>query len=117
MKSALIVDDQEAVGRTLKRHLEMDGFDVQTVGNGIDALALLKARAYSVVFLDLMLPDMTGLALLAKLKSDNSAARIIAMSGDDTLLQEASSSSDAVLSKPLKSVEIEKALENAGLIT
>ena len=116
MISALIVDDQEAVARTLMSYLEMEGYHAWAVENGNAALASLEKSTPSVVFLDLMLPDMDGIALLSKIKNNNSATKVIAMSGDETLLERASSSSDAVLAKPLKSVEIKKALEKAAVI-
>ena len=66
--SILIVDDEENLRLTLSRILTKSGFTVTTASSGEDALRLLQAGAYELAFIDLMMPGMGGLKLLAELR-------------------------------------------------
>jgi DNA-binding response OmpR family regulator len=64
----LIVDDEENLRLTLSRILTKAGFNVTTASSGEDALRLLQAGAYELAFIDLLMPGIGGLALLAELR-------------------------------------------------
>ncbi|MEX2116010.1 MAG: response regulator [Bacteroidota bacterium] len=67
-KTILWVDDEIDL---LKAHvllLEERGYKVETAANGEDALALVRARRYDLVFLDEMMPGMGGLRTLSEMK-------------------------------------------------
>lgn len=69
--SVLVVDDEEEITRTLRVHLELRGFEVETAGSGAAALALLDGRRFDIVLLDIRMPAMDGVALLAKIKESH----------------------------------------------
>ena len=64
----LVIDDEEAIRLFLEATLEDRGYEVVTAGTGQLALASAVERVPDLVLLDLMLPDMTGLQVLAGLK-------------------------------------------------
>lgn len=56
----LVIEDDRAVQKALKRLFEAEGFTVDVAGNGVDGLAMFRAAAPSVLVLDLSLPGMPG---------------------------------------------------------
>lgn len=62
--SVLVVDDDAAIRRLLSTLLHRANAEVETVGDGDDALARLQTRPYSVVILDLMMPKTDGFEVL-----------------------------------------------------
>lgn len=64
MKSILLVDDELKLLRILSSSLKKKGYQVHTATNGQSARKMLSEERIDVVFLDIMLPDTTGLILL-----------------------------------------------------
>ena len=65
MKSRiLVVDDQEAFARQIKRRLEKEGHRVEVSTDGKDALRVLEEERFNMVISDLKIPHMNGLELL-----------------------------------------------------
>src|SRR5579863_1594891 len=64
----LIVDDEPAIGETLKEILLTENYRVDTAGTGKDALAMLGGGRYDLVIIDRRMPDMSGLELLAEIQ-------------------------------------------------
>lgn len=71
MSSVLIVEDEKHLADGLRYNLEAEGYDVETVGTGEEALSLLVdgRKTYDVVVLDVMLPGIDGFSLASKLRS------------------------------------------------
>jgi two-component system cell cycle sensor histidine kinase/response regulator CckA len=82
-RTVLVVDDDETVRRVLHLSLERAGFRVLTAEHGIHALALLDAEPAPVdlVLTDVVMPEMNGLALAARLLARRPTPRVIFMSG------------------------------------
>jgi DNA-binding response OmpR family regulator len=68
--SILVVDDDPVILQLLRVNFELEGFDVLTAPDGESALALARERNPDVVVTDVMMPRMSGLQLLEKLRSD-----------------------------------------------
>ena len=66
--SILIVDDEEKLRMTLSRILSKAGYNVTTAASGEEALNLTQAGAFELAFIDLMMPGIGGLALLAEFR-------------------------------------------------
>jgi two-component system, OmpR family, alkaline phosphatase synthesis response regulator PhoP len=67
----LVADDEPHIGRIIKMKLEQGPFRVTLAYDGPEALSVLeKDNDVSVVFLDLMMPGMSGLDVLAKMRAD-----------------------------------------------
>ncbi len=80
---ALVIDDSFIFQRVMTEVLEaLDAISsVDVSGNGKDGLARLRQHHYDVLFLDMVLPDLSGLDVLAQLKSMSSAPPVIVVSG------------------------------------
>jgi DNA-binding NtrC family response regulator len=68
MPTVLIVDDEKNIRATLSRGLHLDGFRTQEAGNGLEALQALEGGGIDLVLLDVQMPEMDGLALLAAME-------------------------------------------------
>jgi len=60
----LIVDDEAALRHTLARILQRAGLEVTTAGSGQEALDYLRRQPFDLVYLDIRMPDMSGLKAL-----------------------------------------------------
>jgi len=60
----LIIDDEASLRQTLARILQRAGFEVTTAANGKEGLALVSQHPFDLIYLDIRMPDMSGLELL-----------------------------------------------------
>ncbi len=67
--SILIVDDEPKLARSLALILQRAEYVVTTAPDAAKALQLLKAGAYDLVYLDIRLPDQSGIQLLPQIKA------------------------------------------------
>jgi CheY-like chemotaxis protein len=84
MHSILLVDDDRAALDGMSQLLKLAGFSVATARDGVAALAKLKDQRFDVMLLDIWLPKMTGLELLAQLDDLPHQPKVIVMTGDDS---------------------------------
>jgi DNA-binding response OmpR family regulator len=79
----LVADDSETVLLMLQRRLEMEGYDVVTATDGIEALEVLKEGASDdpdLILLDAMMPKMSGLEVLEELRNSGSKIPVLMIS-------------------------------------
>ena len=79
--SLLLVDDNDALRATCADVLGAGGWDVVPVASGEAAMAALSRQSFPVALVDLVLPDMGGLAVLSALKERDPTAEVILMTG------------------------------------
>jgi CheY-like chemotaxis protein len=72
----LFVEDDASVAQMYSLKLELDGYTVDVAGDGITALEKARTIRPDIVFLDLRLPKLDGLAVLERLRADTSTAAI-----------------------------------------
>jgi CheY-like chemotaxis protein len=72
----LFVEDDASVAQMYRLKLELDGYAVDVAGDGITALEKARTIRPDIVFLDLRLPKLDGLAVLERLRADTSTAAI-----------------------------------------
>ena len=65
----LVVEDDKTVAEVVTRYLEREGFTVESVGDGRDALARADAQTPDLVVLDIMLPGLDGLEVCRRLRA------------------------------------------------
>jgi DNA-binding response OmpR family regulator len=70
MKKALVVEDDPDIVELIDHYLRAEGFAVEALGDGRQALERLRAGGHDVVILDLQLPGLDGLSLCAELRRD-----------------------------------------------
>jgi FixJ family two-component response regulator len=66
----LIVDDETNVRLVLRMTLETEGYEIFESGSGAHALQTLAEHSFALAILDLRMPGMDGLALLARMRED-----------------------------------------------
>lgn len=81
----LIVDDEAAAARSLQQVLQLEGLESHAVNSGADALIELKRRHYHIVLLDLHMPGIDGIAVLAEINQHHHATSTIVVSGESEL--------------------------------
>jgi len=75
--SVLIIEDDDGVRESLAAILREEGYVVEVVGNGTDALQRLRERTHpTLILLDLMMPVMSGGEFLAVLRQTDATAAI-----------------------------------------
>jgi len=72
----LIIEDETDVADLLSHHLKSAGFSVETAYTGCVAIQMLKNRVPTLVVLDLMLPEISGLDLCRMIKSDPRTSQV-----------------------------------------
>ncbi|AOZ93774.1 response regulator transcription factor [Paenibacillus crassostreae] len=73
----LIVEDEDKIARVLEIELESEGYRVAKAGNGLDALEIYRAGGIDLILLDVMLPGMSGIELLRKIRMNDSQISIL----------------------------------------
>ncbi len=76
LRVALVVDDSMLIRHTVCRFLEERGFTVESAANGIEALAVLDTITPDLILTDLQMPKMSGMELIAELRSRPASAGI-----------------------------------------
>jgi len=69
VRKILVVDDEPQIRRALRTNLQAHGYQVETAGNGGEALEIAAAAAPEVVVLDLGLPDLDGTEVIRRLRA------------------------------------------------
>ena len=77
----LVVDDDAGVRNFLRMLLELEGYEVATVGNGIEALEVQRSDPAAVVLTDIFMPDADGMETIVQLREEFPQTKIIVMSG------------------------------------
>lgn len=88
----LIVDDEPWIQDVFRDFCEIiDALEVKIASNGADALQLVKDNKFDLVTLDLIMPEMSGLEVLSKIKSMTPNLPVIIITGNatDKLINEA----------------------------
>jgi CheY-like chemotaxis protein len=80
----LVVDDDRSTRHLIRLQLRSAGYAVETAGDGAAALARLRRRTFDLVLLDVWMPGMDGLEMLARLRDEPSQPKVVVMTADDT---------------------------------
>lgn len=69
MKRVLVVDDDAELCELVAEYLGPEGFDVETVGDGLEGSEMALAGDYAIIVLDVMLPGINGFEVLRRIRS------------------------------------------------
>jgi CheY-like chemotaxis protein len=110
-KLILIVDDNEDVAHIAAAYLSKRGYAVVTATDGPRALALVAERRPDCILLDIMMPTMSGLEVLTRLKQEPATSSIpvilvTAKSGDDDVLEGYKEGADYYITKPFSAQQL-----------
>ncbi len=108
MAKVLLVDDDNTTVMLLKTLLELDGFEIQTVGNGSDVMSLLDNFQPDVVLMDYHLSDMDGVEVLRGIRKHEAYAElpVVMASGLDVSEEAAAAGANMFLIKPFEPDEL-----------
>jgi len=119
MANILVVDDEPDVLEALARALRIAGHNVSTAPDATQALALSAEHSFDVVVLDYLMPSMTGIELLNRIRTYHPTIRSVIVSGKiDTQVNEESITTelrdrieaDIYLHKPLENPKLLQAI-------
>ncbi len=106
----LIVDDDPGIRETISQIIEELGYTSETASDGLDALAILDSGPFLCVFTDIMMPKMTGLELIKKIKAKDVSLPIIVITGYASLeiaIDAMKCGASDFISKPFKVSQIQ----------
>lgn len=109
MHKVLLVEDDDQLREVIGAYLEVSGFSVTSVKTALECWQAVRNEKYSLVVLDLGLPDEDGLVLLRKLKTLNNQLPVIVCSGrgtDDDKIIGLEFGANDYLAKPFKMKEL-----------
>ncbi|MEQ9380093.1 MAG: response regulator, partial [Pirellulales bacterium] len=81
----LVIEDYEPIRESVTEGLRDVGFAVDTAADGADGLWLAESNDYDVIVLDLMLPEVDGLTILKKVRSNKCSACVLILTARDQL--------------------------------
>ncbi|MDK1002783.1 two-component system response regulator YkoG [Bacillus subtilis] len=81
----LIVEDEEKIARVLQLELEYEGYSVTIKHNGTEGLDAAAEGGHSLVLLDVMLPGLSGLEVLRRLRKTDSQTPVILLTARDSI--------------------------------
>jgi DNA-binding NtrC family response regulator len=112
----LLVDDDPDFRGSVARRFLRRGYQVQEASSGPEALTFCERRQYDVVILDLVMPGVSGIEVLEKLKAAHSECEVIMLTGQGTIetaVQAMKLGAYDFLTKPFQLTELEVLIEKA----
>ncbi|MFH0988781.1 MAG: response regulator [bacterium] len=77
----LLADDEDGLRTTIAAWLSDEGFDVQDVSNGLDAIKTVQQNDFDIALLDIKMPGANGLEVLRYIKKNSSTTEVVMMTG------------------------------------
>ncbi|MBQ8358947.1 MAG: response regulator transcription factor [Oscillospiraceae bacterium] len=104
----LVVDDEELLVKGIRFNLQNDGYEVITGSNGLDAIRIVQDSAPDLIVLDVMMPEMDGLAACSRIRefSDVPIILLTAKTDDMDKLMGFDCGADDYLTKPFNILEL-----------
>ncbi|MDD5169231.1 MAG: diguanylate cyclase [Syntrophales bacterium] len=101
----LIIDDDPHIRKTLSDILKIKGYEPLTAKNGTEGLEFLRWSSVNLVIIDLGLPDMSGLEVLKRVKTDHPSTEAIILTGNaslDSAIEATNKGAFSYLQKPFE---------------
>lgn len=105
----LVADDDRAVRESLARALELEGYDVVTATDGVQALARTRRDVFSALIVDVMMPHVDGVAVCRVLRADDDRTPLLlltARAGTRERVAGLDAGADDYLCKPFEVPEL-----------
>ena len=109
MYSILVCDDEKDIVSALKIYLMADGYQVFEAYNGKEALEVLKEQDIHLVLMDIMMPEMDGIAAMVKIRETSNVPVILltAKSEDTDKVLGLTVGADDYITKPFNPIEVQ----------
>ncbi|MBI5051090.1 MAG: sigma-54-dependent Fis family transcriptional regulator [Nitrospirae bacterium] len=85
MKKILVIDDETIIRLSCERTLIPEGYEVKSALGGKEGLEMLEKEPFTLVLLDLKMPDMDGIEVLKKIKDTWPENKVIMITGYSTV--------------------------------
>ena len=85
MSRVLIVDDEKSMRITLAEFLRKEGYEIDSASDAFEAFQMLNESEYDIVVTDIIMPRITGIELLEKIREKSETIQIIIMTGEPTV--------------------------------
>ncbi|GLI10840.1 putative transcriptional regulatory protein YkoG [Paenibacillus tyrfis] len=82
-QSILVIEDEEHIARVLMLELEHEGYEVETAHDGREGARLATSKPWSLILLDVMLPEWNGLEVLRRIRQVNVEVPVILLTARD----------------------------------
>lgn len=107
-KKVLVVDDEKLIVKGIKFSLEQEGLLVDCAYDGEEAMAAVRANAYDVILLDVMLPKLSGFEVCQQIRefSDVPVVMLTAKSEDIDKIMGLEYGADDYITKPFNILEV-----------
>ncbi len=105
----LIIDDEASLRQTMARILQREGYHVTTAENGTEGLALLSQNDFDLVYLDIRMPELSGLEVLKTIRAQQPQLPVILFTAQPdvtTAIQALRNGATDYLLKPLKPAQL-----------
>lgn len=106
----LVVEDERALCESIAKGLRLDGYEVDTVFDGEEAMDIISAESYDLIILDLNLPGMDGLDILKNMRASDNETNVLILSargGLNDKIEGLDSGANDYLCKPFHFEELE----------
>lgn len=81
----LIIEDEKKIARLIQLELEYEGYETATAHTGTEGLSLFQSQQFDLLILDVMLPGLSGLEVLRRIRSTNQLTPVILLTARDSL--------------------------------
>jgi CheY-like chemotaxis protein len=105
----LVVDDDRSTRHLIRLQLQSAGYTVETAVDGASALARIGRKAFDLILLDVWMPGMDGLEVMARLREKPSPPKVVVMTVDDapeTVLRALREHACRYVTKPVEPSEL-----------
>lgn len=105
----LIVEDDDSVSSFLKQATAEAGYNVEVVGDGVNALRMARAAEFDLILLDVMLPRMSGFDVCRELRKSGTETPVLMITARDSLedkVEGLDSGADDYIVKPFQVAEL-----------
>ena len=107
----LLVDDEEDFASTLAERLVLRGFQAEVATSGIDALRHVGEDDFSVLILDVKMPGIDGLGLMAEIKRKRPDLPVILLTGHGSVANAETGMKEGAFDYLMKPIDIDELIE------
>ncbi len=106
----LIIEDEVNIARVVKLELEYEGYETDIAENGIEAWQKLQKETWDLVLLDVMLPQLSGMEVLRRLRGAGDLTPVIMLTARNTVVDKVTGLDQGANDYVTKPFEIEELL-------
>ena len=113
-RKLLIVDDEQKICTLLSEYFRFKGYDIRSVNRGEEAIALVQAFRPDVILLDILMPGISGIDTLKRIKQIDPSIKVIMLSAadlEDVVQGALKLGADSYMCKPADLIQLEHLVE------